>query len=289
MPRHRYEEIADALRRRITSGEFAPGARLPGMGRLGREYRTGAGVVQEAIRVLEYEGLVVVREDEGTFVRAQDQWRNHSDLGTEVRRNELGYIFGKPMGHWPPIGTPSRGWVDCPEDVADQLGISAGMPVFTRYRVVGPNGHPAQITTTYVVEDIARGTVIEQADTGPGGWIDRVEQNIRPEDLGLGPLDWAYAEVTARLPTPDEARALDMSSRLPVLVIYRPHPTLDGRVIGVDVVVVDSMKMSVRVPLRRAESAQWPTAPATARNSPSVVDETPIGMEGDQATSSRGG
>jgi DNA-binding GntR family transcriptional regulator len=250
---YRYLEIARELRNRIAGGEFPPGSRLPGINAIARQYGVGNDVAQEAYTALELDGLVVTRAGSGTYV-LDPGTRQRLDIGRQVRRNELGYLFSRPSGHWHPIGTPSRQWVPCPPDVADLLTVDSGTEVLARYRVVGP-GQPVQITTTYLPADLARGTVLEQADTGPGGYLDRLEQ-----DMGHGPLTWA-ADVSARLPTTEEAAALGVSARLPVLVAHRTHTSVHSRTVAVDVVVVDARQFSVRFPIGRHSSARWPTPP----------------------------
>lgn len=263
MVSYKHEEIAEDLRRRIAAGEWAVGTRLPGMNALARQYGAGNTVLQEAVAVLELSGLVVTRPGKaGTRVLAPDGGRRRLDLGKAVRRNDLGYLFSAPTGHWPPLREPSRQWQPCPGEVAEQLEVEPGSPVFARHRVVGPEGRAAQVTTTYFPDDVARGSVIEGADTGPGGWADRAEQ-----DMGYGPLSWT-TEITARLPSEDEARDLAISTRLPVLVTHRLHRSAQGKPVAVDVVVVDGRTFSYRVALSRGATARWPVSPATGRNTP---------------------
>lgn len=260
---HKHEEVAVDLRRRLAAGEWAVGERLAGMNVLARDYGVGNTVVQEAVAVLELDGLVVTRPGKaGTRVLAPSEVRHRLDLGCSVRRNDLGYVFSAPTGHWSPTQPPTREWAECPAEVAEHLDLAAGDPVFVRRRVVGPEGRPVQATTTYFPASVARGTVVEQVDTGPGGWIDRVEQ-----DMGRGPLTWTV-EVTTRLPSEGEARTLGISTRLPVLVTSRLHRCVQGDPVALDLVVVDGRTFSYRVEITRDPSADWPVAPATARNTP---------------------
>ncbi|MGH3800749.1 MAG: UTRA domain-containing protein [Pseudonocardiaceae bacterium] len=180
------------------------------------------------------------------------------DLGHQVRRNDLGYVFARPAGHWPPVGIPTRGWTACPPEVAALLEVEPGQQVFTRRRAVGPGGRAVQLTTSYYPPDIASGTPVEQADTGPGGVYDRIEQ-----DLGHGPLTWT-TQTSARLPTPEEADVLNMSTRLPVLVNTRAAANPTHRVAAVDVVVVDAQLFAVRWDITRDDTASWPNGLALA-------------------------
>jgi GntR family transcriptional regulator, transcriptional repressor for pyruvate dehydrogenase complex len=56
------------VRRRILSGELAPGERLPGERELAAEYRTNRNTLREAVRRLEQARLVTVRHGQGVTV-----------------------------------------------------------------------------------------------------------------------------------------------------------------------------------------------------------------------------
>jgi DNA-binding GntR family transcriptional regulator len=68
-PRHR--QLADSLRARIASGEFAPGARLPSEAYLSQETGLHRTTVRKAMEILRTEGLIEIRRPKGTFVREQ--------------------------------------------------------------------------------------------------------------------------------------------------------------------------------------------------------------------------
>ena len=63
-----YEQLADHLEGRIRSGEFQPGARLPGERALLEEYIVSLSTVRSAVRLLRERGLVETRAPKGTFV-----------------------------------------------------------------------------------------------------------------------------------------------------------------------------------------------------------------------------
>ena len=65
----RYLDIAAALRTRIRSGEWEPGANLPRMKDLAIEFGANRDTVGRAIAVLESEGLVWAVPRRGTIVR----------------------------------------------------------------------------------------------------------------------------------------------------------------------------------------------------------------------------
>jgi len=63
-----YEQVAAHYRQAITSGELAPGTRLPSLGALVRETGLSTKTIQRAMKLLEREGLVRVIPSRGTFV-----------------------------------------------------------------------------------------------------------------------------------------------------------------------------------------------------------------------------
>lgn len=61
-------QVRDALRARITEGEFKPGDRLPSEARLTEGFGVSRTVVREAIAALRSDGLVEPRQGAGVFV-----------------------------------------------------------------------------------------------------------------------------------------------------------------------------------------------------------------------------
>lgn len=263
-PPMRYLEIAADLRRRLDEGEFPVGSVIPG-GYVGLrdEYRTTQAVLREALAILEVEGRV--RPVRGTGLVVLDrQAPERIDRGRLVYRDGLGYYFTRVASTWRPVAMPTREWTPAPLDVAEVLGVGAQDEVLVRRRVLGPDpATPSQIVTSYVAPDLARGTILEQAHTGPGGILDRLEQ-----DMGHGPLTWEE-DISARMPERDEARDLKISRNVPVLILTRTarSATVD-RVVTVDTTVMSAARFKVGYEITRDESAQWPTPPADSENPP---------------------
>jgi GntR family transcriptional regulator len=262
-----YLQVADDLDRKIENGEYLPGTPLPAYLELQQQYGVSSSTVREAVDVLQARGRVVKRPRMGVIVRGPEP-RQRLVISNAVYRNELGYLFSDPAGHWVPIVPPTRGEVECPEEVADALGVPAGEQVLMRRRLVGISARePMQLTTTYLHPTLpARLPIVAQADTGAGGWIDRLE-----EEIG-GPVR-VLSAYYPRWPSPDEAIALWLPATLPALVEVRRVFTAAADVevdppAAVDVVVRDGARWEVRTELVRHESATWPVAPATTRNSP---------------------
>src|SRR5271156_2070954 len=63
-------ETIELLRSRIGAGEFKIGDRIPSETTLIEEFGIGRTTLREAVRVLEHEGLLVVRQGAGTYLRS---------------------------------------------------------------------------------------------------------------------------------------------------------------------------------------------------------------------------
>lgn len=253
----RYREIADDLRRRIHEGEWQPGDKLPGYATLTDTYGVGRSVISAALAELEAEGLISVVKRRGITVRARGARRR-------VRRGQLvtrdparGYVMPAAAGPnepWQAHGRPRRSFEPITSRAAELLGVEPGSPVLRRRRVTSPAGEvPFQLVDTWIhprgVEDAPQ---VAEADTGPGGYLDRLEE------AGHGPISWVEY-MRARMPTPDEARALGVSEALPVLEIARVGTSARTEApIEVTVCVIPSDRVELVSPLRRSRAARLP-------------------------------
>lgn len=68
MPKQRYEQVADDLRRRIAVGEFPPGSKLPSRRELGTEYEASDTVIDKAMFLLRLDGLTETLPGVGVYV-----------------------------------------------------------------------------------------------------------------------------------------------------------------------------------------------------------------------------
>ncbi|WP_328582199.1 GntR family transcriptional regulator [Streptomyces sp. NBC_00370] len=92
-----YKTITDALRRRITEGEFPPGTQLLSEAELGSEYGVARNTVRRALADLENEGLLVTMPGRGRLASSPDSpqspapafRRISTDLRATIERGEL--------------------------------------------------------------------------------------------------------------------------------------------------------------------------------------------------------
>ncbi len=72
-PRPPYQQVASDLRAAILSRKLLPGEKLPSGVELAREYGVARMTVQQAIRVLRDDSLVVTRQGSGVYVRSVER------------------------------------------------------------------------------------------------------------------------------------------------------------------------------------------------------------------------
>ena len=76
------------------------------------------------------------------------------------------------------------------------------------------DGRPIEVAVSFLPLALAEGTPIMETNTGPGGIYARLEEAGHL-------LDHFVEEVTARMPTADERRRLELADGVPVLVVVR--------------------------------------------------------------------
>lgn len=225
----RYHEIADSQRRRIDEGEWSPGDTLPRHVDLAEEYQVSRNVVARAISVLEDEGRLWAVPRRGTIVRPD---KRRALMRTNVvRRNTRHVVDGKLAagGYSFPAAQGDELWVHHVEPtvaeepmidarLAHMLNVKPGSNILRRRRVTGPPDEPPfQISNTWIhprgVKDAP--AVKEPYRTGPGAWIDRLEE------AGHGPIAWMERR-RARMPDQEESRIAPDSGLLAGLG-DRPH------------------------------------------------------------------
>jgi GntR family transcriptional regulator len=212
-----YRQIADQLRDAIARGEFPAGAKLPSERVLMERYQTSRVTVRQAIAVLGAEGLINVEHGRGVFVRTRPPLRRlgRERLGRTEREAGKGAFLSDALA----AGREASAEVEvargsAPADVAERLHLSEGELALIRRRRMLADGQPVQLATSYLPLRLVEGTQIEQVNTGSGGIYARLEE------LGHR-LGRFQEDVSARMPLPDEARALRLSTGMPVIRVVR--------------------------------------------------------------------
>jgi len=250
-----YLRLADALRGAIERGEYAPGATLPKLVVLAAQYGVSKQTASEAFRALEREGLIQVVRRRGTIVL--DPAVPKALLRSRrVHRDEIGYYFDAQAQPWRAVTVPTVRWGRPPRDIAPLLGSAPDEEVLIRDRVMGEpdTGRVTQLATSYLPGGIARGTRLAEADTGPGGIYDRLEE------MGHGPLQW-HETITARMPTTAEADLLRAPRGIPLLRLMRTTTSPAGLIVEINDSRMRADQYAIGYPLHRDPDARSETPP----------------------------
>lgn len=217
-PRSPSKQIADDLRESIVSGELAAGERLPSERELAQRYLVAAQTVRQAVSILKNAGLAIGRPGRGVFVRAQGPLiRLGTDRFSRSRRaagRSAQQAEAEAMGRSFRQEILELGEVPAPPHVAAHLGVPPGDPVFKRYRREYVGDEPNQVAASYYRREVVEGTAVTGTSTGPGGSYARLEEAGHL-------LTEFYEELSARMPSPEEVRLLQLPAGTPVVHVLR--------------------------------------------------------------------
>lgn len=244
-----YKQIADHLREAVARGRLREGDQLPSEARLMDHYGVARMTVRNALRMLQEEGLTTAEHGRGVYVRARPPVRRlASDRFAREHRKEgkAAFIAESERGSAVPSVDMIKVTVErASTDIAARLGISDDAPIVMRSRRYCLDDRPVEMAVSYIPADLARGTPIVDANPGPGGIYARIEEQGHI-------LERFTEEVTARMPTPEEARMLALPPGVPVFRLVRSAYATGGRVVEVcdTVMAADAYLLAYELPAR---------------------------------------
>lgn len=230
-----YETIAEDLRSRIQSGDLPPGAKVPGEKELMALHGVSRDTAYQALKQLRAEGLTVGRQGAPTRVRTYQRIRREASkrLSAEVWAEGRSMWSADIADKKPEVQGLQVERVAVDESTAGRLGIPVGDEAVRRSRYYVVDGKPVLLSVAHIPVDLAQGTEIEEEDTGPGGvWA-------RLADRGHAPTR-SVEEVVCRMPWTSEKVQLQMLPGTPVIEITRSAMDESGRVVELNVMVLDS-------------------------------------------------
>lgn len=225
------DQIAAHLRDRILSGDIPPGKKLPSSRDLTKQFGAAAQTIRNAVLTLEREGLAYSRQGYGVVAR------EHPQRTMEPAAYKTPPIDGSKY-QWISEAEKkgSTGKSDLltveevvpPAAVRQALGLADEDSALLRRQVLYLDDQPCELVEVYVPLDLANGTPIAEHRKIRGG-VGRVLA-----EAGLPPVR-CVDKVSARWPTPEQARALRMPTKLPVLRTFRVTYSVDDRPIQAEV------------------------------------------------------
>jgi GntR family transcriptional regulator len=206
------------LREAIDSGQLTAGERLPSEAALIDHFGVARMTVRQAVQDLRAEGLVISEHGRGVFVRPTPPIRRLASDRFARRHRASGKaaftVEAEKSGYTPQVDNITVTREKPNPIVAERLRLTPDDDVVVRSRRYLADGRPVETAISYIPAAFAQNTKIEQVDTGPGGIYARLE------DAGHI-LARFTEEVSARMPTPEERRALQLATGVPVLTVVR--------------------------------------------------------------------
>jgi DNA-binding GntR family transcriptional regulator len=213
-----YYQLKQLLGDRIANGELQSGDMFPTEEQLQTEYEVSRTTVRQALKELELEGLVSRQRGRGTFVTQPKI--DHSPEPNFSLTDALVRQGIKP--DWRVL---SAGWVAASIDVADQLELDPGTPVFQLQRLRLTDDEPIGYHIAHAAP--AAATSIDKEKIAEGGSL----RYLRGSDA----LAHSYVNRTIEaIGAPAEvAQLLDVEEGSPILLISRQVLNPDGVVLEI--------------------------------------------------------
>ncbi|MFH5823630.1 GntR family transcriptional regulator [Georgenia sp. AZ-5] len=145
-----YVQVEELLLRRITSGEWEPGRRIPTEQELCVAYGVSRVTVRQALARLVRRGLLSRARGRGTFVR--DHRLTATARSVSSFSQELGALGKRPGAHVLGVDT-----VAASADVAAAMEREPGTELFRLRRVRTADGRPIAVQTSLLVAELFPG------------------------------------------------------------------------------------------------------------------------------------
>lgn len=146
-----YRDIADKLRKRISSGKYLPNMKLPSLHDLVEEFGVSAISVRRALKDLTYEGLVYGEQGRGVFVKEKGVIHRvlaattDQSIGDEIAR----------AGFTPRIKEIDHERVKASDEVAARLKLKPGTRVLQHRKIAYADDEPVSLHFLFYPEALA--------------------------------------------------------------------------------------------------------------------------------------
>ncbi|MFH9824017.1 GntR family transcriptional regulator [Streptomyces bobili] len=213
----KYRQVADALRREIVNGTHAPGARLPSENDLQQRFDASRNTIRNGLSLLVSEGLISSSQGLGYAVKSQEVFELNASRFENLTFPQNGDAYNTDVTNAGrrPHQTFRVEMLPASREIAQRLEVGPGTKAVLRF-------------CHRFVDDVPWST---QATYYPS-WLVEVSPRLAdPGDIAEGTTRYLAAhgieqvgyfdEIAARMPTPDEARLLEIGAGVPVLLWTR--------------------------------------------------------------------
>jgi GntR family transcriptional regulator len=237
-------QLLEALRTQITQQTFKAGQQLPTEKALMETYRVSRHTVREAVRDLIGEGLVRVERGRGTFVVPPRIEQELTSLTGFVEDMLL-------LGRRPDARVLGVSKVEASAGVAAKLGLSEGDQVVRIERIRLGDDQPISFDLTFLPAALGEKIVREDLRIYP-------IFSLLEDQVGIV-LDKAEYYLEARAADRKVARALEVATGSPLLVIERTVFDLDHRPVDYELLHYrgDRLRYLVRLDRKRPDFRLW--------------------------------
>ncbi|SEG75490.1 GntR family transcriptional regulator [Thermomonospora echinospora] len=212
----KYAQLVAELKRRIEAGQYPPGEMLPSEHQLIAEFSVSRPTVVAALRVLREEGWIEARQGKGRFVRG----RPVLSALEHVRAGQL-RLSGPEIDLAGDV--VEAGAVTAPKRIAALLDVPASGRVFLRRRLLTYQDEPSELLSLWLPLELAEGTGLTSDQPLRQGIREHLESR-----KGVV-FDHVLEQITARMPTTEEAQTLGLGRDVPVLVVFAAVRDATGR------------------------------------------------------------
>jgi GntR family transcriptional regulator len=212
--RQPWELVADALRHAIGDKTYKPGDQLPSESQLAARHHASRPTIRRALQDLRLKGLIETRQGKGAFVRmpsplaitlTAENYNRHQREGRAGFQAQM-----SEQGHTSHQDILEVATVPAPPEIALRLGLDEGQHVVMRRLRFVVDELPVQLVRVYYEPGLVAGSKLEQPVMIPDG----VHAELRRLDVQV--TRFVEDFMGARLPTPEEERALQLPSGVPV-------------------------------------------------------------------------
>ncbi|MCQ6245260.1 GntR family transcriptional regulator [Streptomyces malaysiensis] len=213
----KYRQVADKLRREIDNGAYPPGARLPSESELSARFAASRNTVRSGLNLLVTEGLISSSQGLGYEVRSHEVFKLNASRFENLSFPQNGDAYSTDVTNAGrrPHQTFRVETLPAPEEIATWLKVEAGSKAVLRFCHRYVDDVPWSTQATYYP-----GWLVEQAPrlAEPGDIAEGTTRYLA--DHGISQIGY-FDEIATRMPTPEEARLLEIGAGVPVMLWTR--------------------------------------------------------------------